>query len=95
MQANMVAGRILMSLENWTAHISGFHMLTQELSNGVSYWKSGSKERIQQMFPTSTKEEEDGMKSFTESYHKYKSEFVEHLSFNPKEENLSKCILKI
>ena len=68
-------------------------MLTQELSNGVSYWESGSKERLQHMFATSTKEEEDGLKSFTESYHKYKREYVKHLGFNPKEENLSKCIL--
>ena len=64
-------------------------MLTQELSN----WKSGSKERLQQMFPTSTKEDEDGVKSFTESYHKYKREYVKSLGFNPDEENLSKCIL--
>ena len=46
---------------------------------------------LQQMFLTST-EEEAGMKSFTESYHKYKREYVKHLNFNPKEENLSKCI---
>ena len=39
-------------------------------------------------------EEVDGVKSFTESYHKYKREYLKHLSFNPKEENLSKCILK-
>ena len=35
------------------------------------------------------------MKSFTESYHKYKREYLKHLSFNPEEENLSTCILKI
>ena len=67
-------------------------MLTQELSHGVSYWESGSKERVQQMFPTSAKEEEDEVKSFTESYHKYKREYVKHLNFNPEEENLSKCV---
>ena len=33
-------------------------MLTKELSDGVRYWKSGSKERLQQMFPTSASEEE-------------------------------------
>ena len=70
-------------------------MLTQELIHGVSFRVSGSKERLQQMFATSTKEEEDGMKSCTESYHEYKGEYVKHLSFNPKEENLSKCILEI
>ena len=68
-------------------------MLTQELSHGVSYWKSGSKERLLQMFPTSTEDEENGVKAFTESYHKYKREYVKHLSFNPEEENLSKCLL--
>ena len=70
-------------------------MLTQELSHGITKysWVSGSKERLQQMFPTSAKEEEDGVKSFTESYHKYKREYVKHLSFNPEEENLSKCTL--
>ena len=68
-------------------------MLTQELSHGVMHWRGGSKESLQQMFLTSTDEEEDGMKSFTESYHKYKREYVKHLGFNPKEENLSKCIL--
>ena len=68
-------------------------MLTQELSHGLNYWEGGSKERIQQMFPTPTKEEEDGAKSFMESYHKYKREYVKHLGFNHEEENLSKCII--
>ena len=72
-------------------------MLTQALSNEVSAMsmKSGSKERLQQLFLTSTDEEEDVVKSFTESYHKYKREYVKHLSFNPEKENLSKCILEI
>ena len=70
--------------------ISGFHMLTQELSHGVMFWKSGSKERLEQMFPTSTDEEEDGVEPFTESYHQYKREYVKYLSLNTKEENLSK-----
>ena len=59
------------------------------LAKGVK-WESGSKERLQQMFPISAKEEEDGMKSLTESYHKYKGEYVQHLSFNPDNKNLSK-----
>ena len=66
-------------------------MLTQELIHGVSFLENGSKERLQQMFATSTKEEEDGMKSCTESYHKYKGEYVKHLEFNPANESLSKC----
>ena len=75
-------------------HISDLHKLTQELSHGLKRWLlSDSKERLQQMFPTSTKEEEDGLESLTESYHKYKREYVKHLNFNPKDEDLSKCIL--
>ena len=54
-----------------------------------------SKERLyvalQQMFPTSTEEEVDEMKPLTDSYHKYKREYLKHLGFNPEEENLSKC----
>ena len=66
-------------------------MLTKEMSHGITSWRSGSKERLQQMFPSSaSEEEEDGVKTFTESYHKYKREYVKHLGFNPEEENLSK-----
>ena len=69
-------------------------MLTQELSHGVQdwIWKSGSKERLQKMFPTSTEEEVDGVKLLTESYHKYKREYVKHLSFNSEEGNISKFV---
>ena len=70
-------------------------MLTQELSQGVGYWKSGYKDRIQQMFPTLAEEDVDGVKSLTESYHKYKREYVKHRGFNPEEENLSKCVLTL
>ena len=63
------------------------------LSHGVIYWKSGYKERLQQMFPTSANDKVDEVKSFTESYHKYKREYVKHLSFNPEDENLSKCVI--
>ena len=45
------------------------------------------------MFPA--EEEENEVKSLTESYHKYKREYVKHLRFDPEDENLSKCILKI
>ena len=65
-------------------------MLTQELIDGASFWKDGPKERLQQMFPNSADEEEDGLKSLKESYRKYKKEYVKDLNFNPGEENLSK-----
>ena len=85
---NMMRGKILFCAFSFDPYESGF----QELSNGVQYWTSGSKERLQQMFSNSAEEKEDGVKSFTESYHKYKREYVKHLSFNPEEENLSKCV---
>ena len=80
-------------------HLSGFHALTQELSNGVFWVQDDSKERLigtlQDMFPTSAKEEVDRLKSVTESYHKYKREYVKHLYFNPDNGNLSKCFLTL
>ena len=65
------------------------------LSNGVIWTKSEVKEHLLQMFPISADEKVDEVKSFTESYHKYKREYVKHLSFNPEEENLSMSISKI
>ena len=47
------------------------------------------------MFPISADEKVNEVKSFTESYHKYKREYVKHLSFNPEQENLSMSISKI
>ena len=94
----MISGRILVCLEHITPYASGFNLL----SHGVSNWEDGFKERLQKMFPASAEKEEYGSNSFTESYaivpkvtesyHKYKREFVKHLCFNPEEENLSKCI---
>ena len=80
-------------------HLLGLHILTQELGTlavGPYAWsQSGSKERIrvalQEMFPASIEEKVDKVHSVTESYHKYKREYVKHLSFNPEEDNLSKC----
>ena len=58
------------------------------------YSEEESKERLfaalQQMFPTSTEEKIDRVKSLTETYHKYKREYVQHLGFNPDNKNLSK-----
>ena len=61
------------------------------MSHGVFFEEHGSKERLKEMLEE-LEEEEDGMKSFTESYHKYKREYVKHLNFKPEEGNLSKCI---
>ena len=72
-------------------------MLTHELRYGVT-WNWNQKESrdhlfvaLQEMFPASTEEKLDEVQSVTESYHKYKREYVKHLSFNPEEDNLSKC----
>ena len=45
---------------------------------------------LQKIFPSSTFEKEDKVKSLTEAYHKYKSKYVKHLFFNPNNENLCK-----
>ena len=45
---------------------------------------------FQQMFPISAEKSIDRVKSLTESYHKYKREYVQHLGFNPDNKNLSK-----
>ena len=66
-------------------------MLTQELTHD-RFRERESKERLRQLFPTFADEKVDGVMSFTESYQNYKREYVKHLSFNPEEENLSKCI---
>ena len=73
--------------------------LTEEIYNGVRIWNSGSKERVhtalQQIFPTSADEDVDDVKSLTESYHKYKREYVKHLGFNPDNKNLCEFITKL
>ena len=70
-------------------------MLTQELSQLYVLTMGESKERLsaalQLMLSTSAVDEKiDKVKSLTESYHKYKREYVKHLGFNPSNENPSK-----
>ena len=69
---------------------SGLNSLTQELSSWV--YDERRKRILAQLFPTPAEEELGGVKTVTESYHKYKREYVKHLRFNPEEENLSRCI---
>ena len=61
--------------------------------SGLQEWGQGSK-RIeavfQEMFPTSSSE--DGTLIFSETYRKYKRNYVRHLSFNPENQNLSMVI---
>ena len=49
---------------------------------------------LQQMFPdSSAKETDDEMETLTSAYHRYKREYVKHVSFNPwGEENLGKYL---
>ena len=47
---------------------------------------------FQQIFPTSTC---DDMMTLTMAYHKYKREYVEHISFNPIAANLSKHMIEL
>ena len=69
-------------------------MLTYEFRYGTRWGEVESKERLfaalEQMFPISAEEKINRVKSLTESYHKYKEEYVQHLSFNPDNKNLSK-----
>ena len=69
--------------------------MTEELSSWT--FSDSNKERLhatfKQMFPTYEEKKVDEVKSLTESYHKYKREYVKHLSFSPDTDNLSKFIL--
>ena len=60
----------------------------------MAWSKSESKDRmiaaLEQMFPALAESDVDDMTVFTESYHKYKKNFVKHLLFNPNNKNLSK-----
>ena len=76
-------------------------MLTHELRYGVA-WSWNQRESrdhlyatLQKIFPTSTEETVDEVQSMTERYHKYKREYVKHLSFNLDNENLSKFFLTL
>ena len=48
---------------------------------------------LQELFPSSSADEnekEDTIVLLTEAYHNYKRKYVKHLTFDPKEKNLSK-----
>ena len=46
---------------------------------------------LQELFSSSSEnEKEDDILLLTEAYHNYKRKYVKHLTFNPKEKNLSK-----
>ena len=66
-------------------HISGL----QEAGQGIRRIEA----LLQKIFPSSSATEKvDNVKTLTDAYHKYKMEYVKHLSFNPEGENLSKFI---
>ena len=67
----------------------GFQTITDELGKANKRF-----DVLQQMFPDlSADEESKSVDSLTRIYHNYKREYVKHLSFNPRTENLSKYIL--
>ena len=48
---------------------------------------------FQQLFPNWADEKASDVLLLTKAYHNFKRKYVKHLSFNPKEENLSKVIV--
>ena len=59
-------------------------------------WKEGNarlQATFQNMFPNTWSDEKvDDVMALTEAYHKYKKEYVKHLSFDREEGNLSKYL---
>ena len=59
-------------------------------------WKQGNarlQATFQNMFPNTWSDEKvDDIMALTEAYHKYKKEYVKHLSFDREEGNLSKYL---
>ena len=68
--------------------------LDLELETVVEDWKQGNariQATFQNMFPNTWSDEKvDDVMALTEAYHKYKKEYVKHLSFDREEGNLSK-----
>ena len=69
-------------------------MLYKELANELTWGRVENREQfrvaLQERFPISAEEKVDEVQSVTESYHKYKHEYVKHLSFNVDNKKLSK-----
>lgn len=77
--------------------IAGFHLMHQELSNGVTWRKVKHREYLKKilhdMFPMSGHDERgEEVKAMTARYLRYKMEYVKHLGFNPYKDNLSEYI---
>ena len=72
--------------------VPGFQTLTNLL--GAMAWdEQESKDQmisaLHQMFPALAESKMDEVTRLSEAYHKYKREYVKHLSFNPVSEDLS------
>ena len=95
-EQNVAKGKMCLFLPSHP-YMSGVHMLTHDLRDGVIWdWnKQENKEHLyvalRQMFPISAEEKVDEVKSITESYLKYKRDYTKQLCFNPDNENLSRC----
>ena len=48
---------------------------------------------LEQMFPALAESKVGEVARLTKIYHKYKREYVKHLSFDPSNGNLSKCLI--
>ena len=65
---------------------SGLRTVAQKFGHDDQLFRS-----LQDLFPGSSADEKvDDMLVMTKKYHNYKKKYVLHLSFNPKEDNLSK-----
>ena len=72
----------------------GFHLMNQELSEGVKWNEGLHKARLQatlkDMFPISAHEKDREAKEAIARYLEYKRNHVKHINFNPNEANFSK-----
>ena len=68
--------------------LSGFEKMMQKYGQDDELHQS-----LQELFTSSSSDEKlEDMMVLTKAYHNYKRKYVKHLSFKPKEENLSKVI---
>ena len=73
----------------------GFQTLTEELS-AMAWEKPESKDRmiaaLNQMFPALAASRVDEVTRLTETYHKYKREYLKHIMFELGTKGFSKCL---
>ena len=75
-----------------------YYLLVFRTLDGAVWWRGTKSQEIfgaalQKMHIVWADDGEDGVTKLTEKYHKYKREYVKHLSFVPEEDILSKFFL--